>query len=159
MLLETPSWHRRFQAYGLSSRTDQSPSEFRQIRPAGPHLSHHQPRPLHGGLVPTSNGHGLGKISHSVTFQSPSASAASRRHNLQQRPRAGGTRLTHLRVTTSPCRFTEVLNLPATATGGAVLSRLRLGGRRAAGPAVTNARHWCSPPTDRSPTQQVIQRG
>ncbi len=88
-----------------------------------------------------------------VTSESPSASAASRRHNLQQRPRADGTRLTHLRVTTSLCRFTEVLYLPATATGGAVLSRLRLGARRAASPAVTKARHLRSPPTDRSPIQ------
>jgi hypothetical protein len=66
--------------------------------------------------------------------------------------------MTYLRVTTIPGRFTEVLDLLATATGRAVLNRLRSGGRRQGGPGSDYARYRCSPPSDRSPTQDPPAR-
>ncbi len=140
-----------------------SPTLFRSFGSPGPRarigVITNQGR-YHGDLAPTSNSRGLGEDFQSVISESPSASAASRGYNLQQRPRAGGTRLTHLRVTTSSRRFTEVFvfDLPETATGGAVLNRLRLGGRLPGGPGSDYARYLCSPPSDRSPTQDPPAR-
>jgi hypothetical protein len=80
VLLEAPTWQRRFQACWPSSRTDHSLSEFRQILPAGPHLSHCQPGPLHGGLAPTKQPRAWGRF---LSRSHPS------RH--QPRPLHGGT--------------------------------------------------------------------
>ena len=66
--------------------------------------------------------------------------------------------MTNLRVTTIPGRFTEVLDLQVTATGRAVLNRLRSGGRRPGGPGSDYARYRCPPPSDRSPTQDPPAR-
>jgi hypothetical protein len=59
----------------------------RQLRPTSPHLSHHQPLPLHRGthLLATAAGEAQ---TQSVISESPLASTASRRSNLQQLPRA-----------------------------------------------------------------------
>jgi hypothetical protein len=70
-----------------SSPTDQPPPEIRQLRPKGPHLSHHQPWPLHRGLHQLATAAGKAQTQQ-VIFKSPPASAASQRFNLQQRPRA-----------------------------------------------------------------------
>ena len=66
--------------------------------------------------------------------------------------------MTYLRVTTIPGRFTEVLDLQVTATGRAVLNRLRSGGRRPGWPGSDYARYRCPPPSDRSPTQDPPAR-
>ncbi len=59
--------------------------------------------------------------------------------------------MTYLRVTTIPGRFTEVLDLQVTATGRAVLNRLRSGGRRPGGPGSDYARY--SSPTQDPPAR------
>jgi len=79
-------------------------------------------------------------------------------YNPQQRPRARRARMTYLRVTTFPGRFTEVLDPQVTATGRAVLNRLRSGGRRPGWPGSDYARYRCPPPSDRSPTQDPPAR-
>ena len=66
--------------------------------------------------------------------------------------------MTYLRVTTIPGRFTEVLDPQVTATGRAVLNRLRSGGQRPGWPGSDYARYRCPPPSDRSPTQDPPAR-
>ena len=110
---------------------------FGQSRPAGQHPSHYQTRATitEVSYLPAIAA-GFGE------FQSvPQPRPLHTGYNPQQRPRAGGTRMTYLRVTTIPGRFTEVLDTQVTATGRAVLNRLRSGGRRPGGPGSDYARY------------------